>query len=1229
MPSPSLTTLAVLLGLMAAAAASSPPPHPPPRSPPRSPPSRGPPPLRSPPLSPVPARQAAAANVAGTAVAARAQLQVWRGTVQFAPRLAIPYRSVLVRSVLQRWGANATQHWAAARRSAGAAATVPLPLATVARVVAVKSRTGRLFGVRMSLRLTWATAQRGPAEQAWRERGSLLKALSQTLAVVRPPPPSPAPPMPPIPPPAYCRRGGDTSPLSRLARNGPSFAELGLAENRVWLGCPGSGVELVSAYPRCERLGSHLATCKGYWVGHEWQPYWPEDPRRQVVYTQLPCTFYDDIGEFSGFFDLVLPGFKWDPKAGLDGRPPPSPPSPPRYEWRAECILDPTKFQAYDDLIRGSSSGIFADLLFTLRELNLTAELRVASQGKILGAPTNRAMKKFYMARQIDSFEGRFNTNQTEMRRWYRQWLFEAITKKLSEIQPTEWEKLYTCPAKVIPVNDLFDVDASMVRIIPADYITAGQVQTFGVPKGARALSSTGVALTGARATAALRASGGFIPDFALEGLHNFNRYSVLGQGYNVFEGFPLSWGLASVDPGFTYQNIFSINDTTVSGLDPGTGGQCRSDFSSQLSYSTSAFSESSSTQIGVEADFDVASFSANANYNTAKEETNSRQMVTITSKAQTYITGWALRGAPMGIPLNKTFIANVAPLAINATSGDWTKIDEGLIYNLISSFGTHYVNKVYTGGLVSLLTTMTAESYAKLTTEGYRVSVSASVLGASGSATTGGSTSSAEATANTSSYFGKQIMPPEIIPPFLFGNFVDCGGWSRQLYRYRRLQNRDLPPVYYTLSSILNLFSFPDLWEGYAWATAPVLRTIRDALKNYIQGCSSYDGAECIAPSDTCVPGSYQVQTPGGPGCMSCFDTNVMVGPRCHPGGTDTCTQTTCTCKPIYTGPRCTVMIKPPSPPPPRPPPPPIAVPGPPPSGDCFPGDATAQVLGRGAVPMRQLRIGDHVLALDHASGRLGYRAVYLFGHQEATASGPYLNIEARAAQPVPGGRSHGGSSGGSGAPAARLQLSERHWLPVCAAGRDCGPPRLPGLPRLPRALRAVLLAEGSDRGARGSSSGSWQYLYAGDVQPGMQVLVAAPAGASGNGNGSAAAGGALQVAVVTLVWSSFERGLFNPFVYGGTILVDGVLASDQSEWLLDNLVPPAWRPHLPAVYEAILVLGRGAYRVLGPELAIAVDSSLCITAVGHKLGRLIGVVARGAVRVAGVPVGLLNNDS
>lgn len=41
---------------------------------------------------------------------------------------------------------------------------------------------------------------------------------------------------------------------------------------------------------------------------------------------------------------------------------------------------------------------------------------------------------------------------------------------------------------------------------------------------------------------------------------------------------------------------------------------------------------------------------------------------VTITSKAQLYMKGWALRGAPMGVALNKTFIANVEPLATNPT---------------------------------------------------------------------------------------------------------------------------------------------------------------------------------------------------------------------------------------------------------------------------------------------------------------------------------------------------------------------------------------------------------------------------------------------------------------------------------------------------------------------------------------------------------------------------------
>jgi hypothetical protein len=55
-------------------------------------------------------------------------------------------------------------------------------------------------------------------------------------------------------------------------------------------------------------------------------------------------------------------------------------------------------------------------------------------------------------------------------------------------------------------------------------------------------------------------------------------------------------------------------------------------------------------------------------------------------------------------------------------------------------------------------------------------------------------------------------------------------------------VQNQDLPPVYYTLSSILGLFSYPDIWQGAAWATPTTLNRIRSELKSYILGCS-YNG--------------------------------------------------------------------------------------------------------------------------------------------------------------------------------------------------------------------------------------------------------------------------------------------------------------------------------------------------------------------------------------------------
>ncbi|KAL4429043.1 hypothetical protein ABPG77_006082 [Micractinium sp. CCAP 211/92] len=942
-------------------------------------------------------------------------------------------------------------------------------------------------------------------------------------------------------------------------------------------------------------------------VEQTWAPYYPLNSATPADYTNLPCTYQasESAPIMQGRFDLSLPGFTYDgqywvpvggtrfttftikcstpsppppppsppvPYPPTPPRPPPAPP-PPSYSWPDRCKLDPSKSQAFDQLMASSASGIFADLLFAIKDLNLTGkqagagppvldELRVVSLGKVIAAPTNQAMKQFYIDNGISSYAFRYTTNQTWLREAYRTALLRAITTKLEYVQPQPWElESGACPPLVIPVNSLSNDLNNEVRVRPVD-------------NGTR-------------------------PDPP----HNYRRYGVLGQGYNVFAGFPLSWGLSSVDPGFTYQNIFSLNDSVVSGLDPGLGGACKAEFSNKVSYSTYSFKESTTVDIGVEADFGIVSFSANAHYETCESESREKNTVTITSKAQLYMKGWALRGAPMGIALNKTFISNVEPLAANPT-------DPVLIYRLIRNFGTHYINKVYLGGLLNLISIMSMENYGRLQASKSSLTISVSAFGFGGSDTTEDSSSEFQGYNRSSNYLGRQIMPPDVQPPFLFGNFVDCTGWTRQLDTYS--QTSDLPPVYYTMSSILNLFSFPKLWSEAKWATPATLQAIQAGMAAYIRNCN-YNGANCIPPSTTCVTGAYPVDTPEGQGCLSCFDLNTAVGPKCYVDGTASCTKDKCNCFGDYSGARCNEFVRPPPKPPPRPPPPPLQFEDP--SSSCFPAAAVANVRGRGAVPMAQLAVGDEVLAMDSATGSLAYKPVYLFGHQDSSAEGLFVNIEAApwgadSIHSSDGNSSNSSNSSGSARYSAafrtvQLQLSQEHFLPVCRSpvSGECAAPRLPGLPAI---LWAAL------KGGGGSSrEASWQLRYARDVRPGMLVLVAPNSSSSSSSRAAACSEGspprAADLAVVTRVWLSRERGLFNPFVQGGTIVVNDVVASDQSEWLLDALAPASWQPALPAIYDALLLPARAIYWLVGPAAVRKIDAALALSSAGHHLGMLL----------------------
>ena len=76
--------------------------------------------------------------------------------------------------------------------------------------------------------------------------------------------------------------------------------------------------------------------------------------------------------------------------------------------------------------------------------------------------------------------------------------------------------------------------------------------------------------------------------------------------------------------------------------------------------------------------------------------------------------------------------------------------------------------------------------------------------------------------------------------------------------------------------------------------------------------------------------------------------------------------------------------------------------------------------------------------------------------------------------------------------------------------------------------------------------------------------------------------ADGSTASAAVTEVATQARPGLFNPLTMGGTIVVDGVVASAHSDWFLDGIVSPATQD---VVYQALFLPVRAAYRVIGPE--------------------------------------------
>jgi len=179
------------------------------------------------------------------------------------------------------------------------------------------------------------------------------------------------------------------------------------------------------------------------------------------------------------------------------------------------------------------------------------------------------------------------------------------------------------------------------------------------------------------------------------------------------------------------------------------------------------------------------------------------------------------------------------------------------------------------------------------------------------------------------------------------------------------------------------------------------------------------------------------------------------------------------------------------------------------------------------GTKQMSDLRVGDAVRSVDGA-GKIVFDDVYFFGHADTSTHAEYVSLELEGSQ-------------------ESLQLSARHFIPTCPQqGQRC----------------------------------EWEkhtHVYAHEVQVGDHIWTAV--------------GKQLILKQVEQSSSTTRLGKYNPYTLSGRIVVNGVLASAHSDWVLDEWTPSSWTRFLPSVYQAMFLPGRWLYRVAGPSAADALD--------------------------------------
>ncbi|KAL4429041.1 hypothetical protein ABPG77_006080 [Micractinium sp. CCAP 211/92] len=523
-------------------------------------------------------------------------------------------------------------------------------------------------------------------------------------------------------------------------------------------------------------------------------------------------------------------------------------------------------YAAYDQLMSLGPATLCADFLKGIRDWKLQGLLRQASRGKVIICPSNNAMRERFI------FQGLYKSPD-KIPIHAKQSFRDFVRKHVAVPRSTILLK-HGCGNVYVAFKW---GNQERMKIIPAG-------------KGVRGAATA--------------------QEF---------QFSILGQGYNAYIGFPISFGMAAFDPGFTLTPIFDLTPDDVRTLS-NTGGGCQSQFSTSQFFSAEDTKLAAAGGVSVNIKALSFTFSGSVSLDYLTKSSTTSQTITTTSTAKVYLGGYGMVGSPASMKLNQAFIDTLLPL-MQAASED--RYDGNLLASLVDNFGTHYIKTVWWGGLASSIQQMTASAKAEMDS----LQVKGNLGFTFGKLTTvevsGNVTFSSENSQKEREYsetFSQILIPASVPLPVTQTKFVgemntsapaptyiDCVQWTQALRDASLDTNQGFKaPVVYTLAPLDAIFSMPSLFPK-DWAS--VLPAMAKQVDSYINLCGYTaqnitawsDQKKCADPpaaESTCVLGTYKTKSGG---CNTCYGTGQSIGPNCNFTTTIACSAYSCFCKPAY----------------------------------------------------------------------------------------------------------------------------------------------------------------------------------------------------------------------------------------------------------------------------------------------------------------------------------------